>query len=48
VTEGTWLDLMTDAKPYQIDEARRTVMSALALCFPLHFTPDGTKRPMLA
>lgn len=47
VTEGTWLDLMTDAKPYQIDEARRTVMSALALCFPRHFTPDGTKRPML-
>lgn len=44
VTEGTWLDLMTDAKPYQIEDARRTVMSTLALCFPRHFTPDGAKR----
>lgn len=37
VVEGTWLDLMTDAKPYQIDEARSTVMAALAVCFPHHF-----------
>ena len=44
VTEGTWLDLMTDAKPYQIEDARRTVMSTLALCFPRHFTTDGAKR----
>ncbi|MEN9411163.1 MAG: hypothetical protein RL216_3137 [Pseudomonadota bacterium] len=41
VIEGTWLDLMTDAKPYQIDEARRTVLSAAALCFPGHFTAAG-------
>jgi TetR/AcrR family transcriptional repressor of bet genes len=44
VTEGTWLDLMTDAKPYQIEDARRTVMATLALCFPSHFTTDGAKR----
>lgn len=41
VVEGTWLDLMTDARPYAIDEARSTVMSAVALCFPKDFTPEG-------
>ena len=41
VIEGTWLDLMTDARPYPIEEARRTVMSTAALCFPRHFPPDG-------
>lgn len=37
VVEGTWLDMMTVATPYQPEEARRTVLTALSLCFPRHF-----------
>ncbi|NBZ88170.1 TetR/AcrR family transcriptional regulator [Stagnihabitans tardus] len=43
VIEGTWLDLMTLHTPYAVDEARRTVMTALALCFPRHFAQDGSR-----
>lgn len=39
--EGTWLDMMTMASPYSTTEARATVQSALAVCFPRHFDPPG-------
>lgn len=38
VIEGTWLDMMTMQHPYSPAEARRTVMSTAALCFPGHFS----------
>ena len=43
VIEGTWLDLTTLQSPYPAEEARRTVMATLALCFPRHFAPDGRR-----
>ena len=38
VIEGTWLDMMTMQNPYLPAEAKRTVMSSVALCFPGHFS----------
>lgn len=40
VVEGTWLDMITVDTPYQPEEARQTVKTALALCFPKHFADD--------
>lgn len=42
-TEGTWLDLMTMVTPYSPDEAKATVRTAAALCFPDHLTVTGLK-----
>jgi TetR/AcrR family transcriptional repressor of bet genes len=39
--EGTWLELMFSAKPYDADEARRTVFACAAALFPRHFTEAG-------
>jgi AcrR family transcriptional regulator len=39
--EGVWLDMMTMATPYTLEEARATVRTCAALCFPDHFTPEG-------
>lgn len=41
VVEGTWLDMMTVEPAYSPDEALRTVMSTLALCFPRHFGAEA-------
>lgn len=46
VVEGTWLDMMTVETPYSAEEGRRTVATALALCFPKHF-PTETWRPLV-
>jgi TetR/AcrR family transcriptional regulator, transcriptional repressor of bet genes len=37
VVEGTWLDMITVDNAYRPEEARRTVRTALSLCFPQHF-----------
>ncbi|WP_137112645.1 TetR/AcrR family transcriptional regulator [Rhodobacter sp. SY28-1] len=37
VIEGIWLDMMTSESPYSSEEGRRTVQTALSLCFPGHF-----------
>lgn len=37
VVEGTWLDMMTVDTAYRPEEARRTVRTALKLCFPSYF-----------
>lgn len=37
VVEGTWLDMMTAEIPYSAEEGRRTVETALSLCFSNHF-----------
>ncbi|RYE51481.1 MAG: TetR family transcriptional regulator [Hyphomicrobiales bacterium] len=42
--EGTWLDMMTMETPYSPDEAKTTVRTCAALCFPHHFTSDGLRR----
>ncbi len=44
-TEGVWLDMMTLAEPYALDEALATVRTCAALCFPDHFDATGPKRP---
>lgn len=35
--EGVWLDLMTLARPYSVDEAFATVLSGTRALFPRHF-----------
>jgi TetR/AcrR family transcriptional repressor of bet genes len=35
--EGVWLDMMTMARPYSVQEAQATARTAAALCFPRHF-----------
>lgn len=35
--EGVWLDMMTMARPYTVQEAQATARTAAALCFPRHF-----------
>ncbi len=40
-TEGLWLDLMTSAAPFEIADARDTLMTCLAAIFPRSFGPDG-------
>lgn len=35
--EGVWLDMMTMARPYSVQEALDTVRLAASLCFPRHF-----------
>lgn len=42
-SEGVWLDRVTVTDPYSWEEARITVRTALALCFPRHFTVEGLK-----
>jgi TetR/AcrR family transcriptional repressor of bet genes len=39
--EGIWLDLMTMAKPYSLDDAKRTIAACLHAFFPKHY-PPGT------
>ena len=41
VVEGTWLDMMTSENPYSSEDGRRTVQTALSLCFPEHFKPPS-------
>lgn len=40
-TEGTWLDLMTLANPYDRVEALKTVWICIGGLYPRHFGPDG-------
>jgi TetR/AcrR family transcriptional repressor of bet genes len=35
--EGVWLDMMTMASPYSVEEARKTAQTSAALLFPKHF-----------
>ena len=42
--EGSWLDLVTLAKPYDRVEALRTVWVCMAGLYPRHFGPDGLTR----
>ncbi|MES2145846.1 MAG: TetR family transcriptional regulator C-terminal domain-containing protein [Pseudomonadota bacterium] len=39
--EGVWLDMMTMQKPYDLAEARATVMTTVAAFFPRHFDEAG-------
>jgi AcrR family transcriptional regulator len=39
--EGLWLDLMTMAKPYSLDDAKRTIAACLHAFFPKHYPPVG-------
>lgn len=43
-SEGVWLDMMTLAEPYSLDEALATVRSCATLCFPDHFDAQGVRR----
>ena len=45
VVEGIWLDLMTTENSYAPAEGRRTVESALSLCFPKHFSSHPAHHP---
>ena len=40
--EGLWLDLMTMAKPYSLEDAKRTIAACLHAFFPKHYPPAGT------
>jgi len=40
--EGLWLDLMTMAKPYSLDDAKQTIAACLHAFFPKHYPPAGT------
>jgi TetR/AcrR family transcriptional repressor of bet genes len=40
--EGLWLDLMTMAKPYSLDDAKRTIAACLHAFFPKHYPAAGT------
>jgi TetR/AcrR family transcriptional repressor of bet genes len=44
VVEGTWLDMMTSESSYSAEDGRRTVQTALSLCFPKHFA--GPTHPL--
>jgi AcrR family transcriptional regulator len=46
VVEGTWLDMMTAETPYSSEDGRRTVATALALCFPKHFPTKHLRPPV--
>jgi TetR/AcrR family transcriptional repressor of bet genes len=39
--EGLWLDLMTMAKPYSLDDAKQTIAACLHAFFPKHYPPAG-------
>lgn len=41
VLEGLWLDLMTMAKPYSLDDAKQTIAACLHAFFPKHYPPAG-------
>lgn len=43
--EGTWLELMTLANPYDQQEALLTVWTCAHGLYPRHFTPDGPVPP---
>ena len=40
--EGLWLDLMTMAKPYSLDDAKQTIAACLHAFFPKHYPAAGT------
>ena len=44
VSEGLWIDLVTQADPYSTDEALKTVMVTAAAFFPKHFDHEGRLR----
>lgn len=46
VVEGTWVDMMTTEDPYSPEEGRRTVQTALSLCFPRHFLGQTVPSPV--
>jgi AcrR family transcriptional regulator len=39
--EGLWLDLMTMAKPYSLDDAKQTIAACLHAFFPKHYPAAG-------
>jgi TetR/AcrR family transcriptional repressor of bet genes len=41
LTEGLWLDIMTQEKPMSLSEALKTAFACLHAFFPKHFSPDG-------
>jgi TetR/AcrR family transcriptional repressor of bet genes len=40
--EGMWLDLMTMAKPYSLEDAKQTIAACLHAFFPKHYPAAGT------
>jgi TetR/AcrR family transcriptional repressor of bet genes len=40
--EGLWLDLMTMANPYSLDDAKQTIAACLHAFFPKHYTAAGS------
>ena len=40
--EGLWLDLMTMAKPYSLEDAKQTIAACLHAFFPKHYPAAGT------
>jgi len=40
--EGIWLDLMTMAKPYSLEDAKQTIAACLHAFFPKHYPAAGT------
>jgi AcrR family transcriptional regulator len=44
LTEGLWLDIMTQEKPMSPAEALKTAFACLHAFFPKHFGPDGPLR----
>jgi TetR/AcrR family transcriptional repressor of bet genes len=41
LTEGLWLDMMTQTQPLSPDEALKTALACLHAFFPKHFGPSG-------
>jgi TetR/AcrR family transcriptional repressor of bet genes len=41
LTEGLWLDMMTQAEPLPPEEALKTALACLQAFFPRHFGPNG-------
>lgn len=40
-SEGLWIDLVTQAEPYSVEEALQTVMATCTAFFPRHFDENG-------
>lgn len=43
--EGVWLEMITVSSPYDVAEAKATVMALLAAFFPRHFDETGLRIP---
>ena len=48
MSEGLWLDLLTNPRKLNRDDARRICMVHLATAFPKHFGPSSDPKPLIS